>query len=566
MKSRFHIIFTMKFNFFIGIFVLFFFCSFVEAQDFSEILRESNHILNLGDFFNNENINSESIQKFYDSLPNGSVVEVPKHLSWNGYIPSPEPQKRVSWIFDNKISGWWPPPAGDGDLSIQYNSGLEISSRSLKNKNFLYPADFFFWNDDPNYLGPWSHHWQQYSPANFRAISGPVSSGNTSAITAGVSSYGQHPSGAYDVGLSLNMNKYGQNSNWGLVIDQTDFSAKSPGAFAQWNEYDVWANGSDIQPWDPNYGAPQAGHRSVFFINAHHLSWPDWKPLLSIKVDAVTQGSLPEPKVISITAPDKQKYIWYAVSSGTTGINAPLFPTPAKIIASLHHGIMNVTKVFSGDVNAGDYITGSLPVIPAKISKQLSGVNGKEGLYQIENFFEDIDTLQPFYVAPRIYDNNVVWQFGEELNMTVSSGIFFSGGDTYDTILAVDKNNTISNAIIDSTLATLPRNAAVVRMSKGQVIDFSSDGTMNYRNQHVLNYDNNTLNYKVSGKTVFSINDDGQIKSESPPVLPLLSRREILSFPFPKKGMEIYDTDDDTVAIYTGNNWRFLSLSKNYIK
>ncbi|MCP1202020.1 hypothetical protein [Acetobacter oryzoeni] len=552
----------IKNDIFLGLSFFLFSYSLCEAQDFSSIYDHPKHLLNLGDVFNQNNINADSIQKFYDDLPDGSVVEIPKYLSWNGYIPKPEPQKRISWIFDDKISGWWPAPAGDGDLSIQYNSGLEVSSRFLKNKHFLYPADFFLWNDDPNFLGPWNYHWQQYSPANFRAISGPVSSGNTSAITASLNSYGQNPSASYDVGLSLNMSKYGQNSNWGLVIDQTDFSAKSPGAFAQWNEYDVWANGSDIQTWDPNYGLPQAGHRSIFFINAHHLGWPDWKPLTPIKVDPLIQGSLPVPKVINTTAPDHQQYIWYAISSGTTGTNPPLFPAPAKIVATLHHSIMKVTKIVSGNINAGDYITGSLPVTPVKINKQIRGIKGKEGLYELENFSGEIDNLQPFYVAPRIYDNDVIWQFGEELNMTVSSGIFFSGGDTYDTILAVDKNNTVSNAIIDSTLATLAKEAAVLRMSKGQSIDFSSNGALDHRNNHTLDYDNGALNYKVSGKTVFSISDNGQIKSQAPATLPLFSRREILVFPFPKKGMEIYDTDDDAIAIYTGKDWKLLSLSK----
>ncbi|KXV20864.1 hypothetical protein AD933_01075 [Acetobacter malorum] len=533
-----------------------------QAQDSTHITEKSRHFLNLGDVFDRVNFNVDSMQRFYSNLPDGSVVEVPKYLYWDGYIPTPDNKKHISWIFDNKISGWWPPPAGDGDLSIQYNGSFQVGSRFFNSKHFLYPADFFLWNDDPNFRGPWSHQWQQYSPANFRAISGPISSGNTSAVTASVSSYGQNPSGSYDVGFSLNMNKYGQNSNWGLVIDQTDFSAKSPGAFAQWNEYDVWANGSDIQTWDPNYGTAQAGHRSVFFINAHHLEWPDWTPLTSVKIDAPTQGSLPEPRVINTTAPDHQRYIWYATSSGTTGIKIPQFPAPVKIVATLYHSLMKVTKVVSGNIHVGDYITGSLPVKPIKISKQIAGVKGKEGVYQLENFAGDVESSQPFYVAPRIYDNDVVWQFGEELNMTVSSGIFFSGGDTYDTILAVDKNNVVSNAIVDSTLATLPNGAAVLRMKQGQVIDFSSDGKLERRNQHTFDYDNNALNYKVSGKTVFSINDSGQIKSETPQTLPLFSRHEILTFPSPKKGMEIYDTDDDAVAIYTGTSWKILSLSK----
>lgn len=522
--------------------------------------KEENHFLNLNVELAGSDLNQESIQNVYDNLPTGSVVEIPKNLSWDGSILKPNPSKHITWIFDNKISGLWPPPAGDGDVSMQYNNGIEISSRYLNNKIFYYPSNFFFWNDDPYFLGPWSHHWQQYSPANFKAISGPKSSGNTSAITAGLDSYGQNPSSSYDVGLSLNMSKYGQNSNWGLVIDQTDFSAKSPGAFAQWNEYDVWANGTDIQSWDPHYGSPQAGHRSVFFVNAHHLEWPSWQSLTSVIVQKPTQGSLPSPHVITVLAPDNQKYVWYAVASGKTGVTQPTFPAPTKVVGSVHNGILIVTKLVSGKILDGDYLTGSVPVIPIKIKKQLSGKIGEEGYYELDDISLEIKGDQPMYTAPRVYDNNVIWQFGEEYNMSVSSGIFFTGGDTYDTILSVDKNNTVSNAVLDSTLATFPSTSAAIRIGKGQVIDFSGDGQLNHRNKHTLSYEGNSFNYKVNGITVFSINDNGNIISSSPKYLPTFSRKDIFKISNPKYGMEVYDKNDDTIAIYTYKGWQLTAL------
>lgn len=519
------------------------------------------HIINLGEIFSESNIDEKSIQSFYNELPQGSVVEVPKSILWNGYILNPNPEKHITWIFDDKVAGFWPPPAGDGDITLQYNNGLGISSRYLQNKHFSYPADFFLWNDDPYFLGPWNSNWQQYSSANFRAISGPKSTGNTSAITANLNSYGQSPSGSYDVGLSLNVSKFGQNSTWGLVVDQTDFSGKSPGAFAQWNEYDVWANGADIQSWDPDYGVPQSGHRSVFFVNAHHLSWPDWKPLQSITVTPLKQGELPVPKIIHVHSSDQQDYIWYAVSSGKTGMILPHFPAPSKIVGIVSHGILTVTAMTSGDIKSGDYLTGSVPVSPVQITKQISGKNGGVGMYQIDNNQVQIDTPQPMYCAPRIYDNTVTWQFGEEYALTVSSGIFFTGGDTYDTILAVDKNNTVSNAMLDSTLATLPSTAAVIRMSEGQIIDFSGNGKLGSRNQHTLSYQNHSLNYKVHGKTVFSINDNGETASRNDKQLPIYSRKEIYQISSPKIGMEVFDKTDDTVVVYTKKGWKIFSLS-----
>lgn len=548
------------------LFSLIFFLSpeFVSAQSIEKIQENTSdnkeHIMNLQSQLGQSNINGSNIENFYKKLQNGAVVEVPRSIMWNGSVPEPDAHKHVTWIFDDKIAGDWSPPAGDGDVSIQYHNGFGVSSRYFQNKSFSYPSDFFFWNDDPNFPGPWSANWQQYSAANFRAISGPVSSGNTSAITANVNSYGQKPSSSYDVGISLDVNKYGQNSTWGLVVDQNDFSGKSPGAFAQWNEYDVWANGMDIQSWDPTYGTPQAGHRSIFFVNAHHLKWPNWKAQTSIKIDYPKQGSLPVPKIIAVHASDGQDYIWYAVSSGTTGDSSPYFPAPAKIVGKASHGILTITKVVSGKIKENDYLTGAVPVSPVRIKNQIYGQDGGVGTYKLDDDSVEIHRSQPMYAAPRVQDNTVVWQFGEEYAMTVSSGLFFTGGDTYDTILAVDKNNTVSNAVIDSTQATFSPHAAAIRMGEGQSIDFSGNSKLEDKNKHTLSYEKNALNYKVDGKTVFSIDDSGRMKSNTKSGLPLFSRKEILKFQNPSVGMEVFDTTDDTVAIYTKKGWKILEL------
>lgn len=167
------------------------------------------------------------------------------------------------------------------------------------------------------------------------------------------------------------------------------------------------------------------------------------------------------------------------------------------------------------------------------------------------------------YAAPIVTDGTLSWQFGEELNSSVSSVLWVtaSAGDSVDTVIGVDKNVTISNAALDTTLAAVNDKAAVVRMASGQVIDFSGDGTRTGANRHTLDYENGALRYKVGGVPVLSIGDDGSLQSALPSRLPVMTRAQIRAYPSPVKGMEIYDSDDDAPAVYTGAGWKLMPLS-----
>lgn len=456
-----------------------------------------------------------SIQELYKKSASGSVIEIPRDWSWNGTVNDPDPSKHVTWIFDGAQSGYYPAPAGDGDISISYDNGFSVGEIEEKNKTFIYPASFLFWNADSNFCGMYCNNYQQYSSLRARAISGPTSTGNTSPIVLDLSSYGNNPSSAYDVVLPVSGYKYGQNSMWGIVDFLADFSAKSPGAFAQWNEFDFWANGQDVKAWGPTYGVPQSGHRSAFFVSLSHLNHSPWTAATAVKAATTRASDTPEHTVIKTEARDGNEYVWYAVQSGRTGTTPPTFPAPAKFIATIAHGsVLKVTSIASGTISIGDYVTGEVPVMPVEIMSQISGTPGGVGTYQLSDRSISTGSSYAMYSAPRVADGTAIWQFGEENSQSVSSILWIAGGnstDTIDQVISGSKTTTVTNAWLDTTLTSLGASGAVLRMAQGQKIDFSGDGTLAGRNRHTLDYTQGALRYDSNGRTQFSIEDNGII-------------------------------------------------------
>lgn len=464
---------------------------------------------------------NSNLQVLYNTVSNGSTIEIPSSSIWNGLTLSEDPTKHVIWHFDGNIGGWYPPPAGDGDTTFQTNSGnFYLAKRDLNTKNFISPVDAFYWNADPNYCGPWCHNWSQNAPIHTHAIVGPTAGGNTSTIAASLDSYGQAPSGDYDVGFSLNMNKYGQNSQWGLVVDMVDFSAKSPGAFADWNEWDIWSYGQDVKTWDPSYYKVHSGNRSLMYFNGHGLGKSTWTASKTIYkgIDKglATQTDLTSPVVITTKGTDGIDYVWYAASGGITGKTQPTFPAPAKFVGQISNGVMTVTSVESGTINVGDYVTGAMPVWPVQILKQTSGTTGGVGVYTVSGT-DGTAEGQPMYSAARVKDNTVVWQFGEEFASTIGSAVFLSA-DTIDYGLVYDTGTIIGSAALDTSVAVMSPLSAVVRMAPDQVIDFSSLNDKASRNQRTLSYSSTDkqIEFNQNGKKTFAITDDGTLMVNNP--------------------------------------------------
>lgn len=530
----------------------------------SDKLSDTLNLADFGALLNGSPEDQNRIQNIYNSLHDGDVVELPTSSKWQGNIEAPDSEKHITWIFHKDIPGAYTPPAGDGDANIIYGGGLHVQRRDFYTKGFGYPANFFYWNDDSNYCGFYCGNYMQNAAAYFRAISGPTSGGNTSPIYAEIDSYGQNPSGSYDVGLTVGVGKFGQNSTWGIVDGTNDFSGKSPGAFASWNEYDVWTNGPDIKNWDVTYGSPQAGHRSVFFVAASHNQPKKWLASEVVPGLSIGKGDLPTPYLIDVLSSDNTHYVWYPAKGGKTGTISPSFPVPARFNATIQKGRMTVSRVINGKIKIGDYVTGEKPILPVQIITQIEGIENGVGVYQVSDSSPATDTSNnaPLYSATRILDGSVIWQFGEELNSSVSSVLFVSGhdGDAIDTMMAVDKNVTVGNAMVDSTLAKFQSNSASLRMGKGQPIDFTGNGTLAGANKHTLDYDNGALRYKVDGVTMVSIKDNGTIISSLPVQLPTMTRAQIHAYPSPKQGMELYDVSDHSIAIYTNSGWKLVSI------
>lgn len=474
------------------------------AQSF---VQDVYNLKNFGLSLDNSEEDKENLEDVFSSLSENSVVFIPKDSTWDGVLPD-DPKKGLTYIWATKQAGFYPPIPGDGDTSVMLSNGVSIEYQN-KETNFTYPFTAFYWNKNKNFTGPWSQNYQQYASGLFRAISGPTSTGNTSPIQATLQSYGNNPSASYDVGLSLNAQKYGQNSLWGLVIDLNDFSPKSAGAFASWNEYDLWGYGQDIKDWSLDYGNPQGGHRSLFYINGHSLNPGSWSPNAQITVPNSGQNDLPDPVVIKVTASDGVDYVWYAIQSGVTGSQKPNFPVPAKILGSIAGDTLTVSKVASGSLNVGDSITGASPVNVVHIVSQLSGTPGGVGAYQLDSNKEATGTNEPMYSVPVVQDGTVNWQFGQEKASTISSGMFWTG-DAFDFISAIASDTKITQAVLDTSVAQFGPDADVIRMAPGQRLDFSAQGTLATANKHTLSYapSDSALEYKVDGQPVLKVEDN----------------------------------------------------------
>lgn len=452
-----------------------------------------------------------TIQNSYGGLSDGSLVEVPKSSQWNGAIATPDPNKHVTWLFDGAIGGYYSPPAGDGDISISLGGGLNVQRRDVNTRSFGYPASYFYWNEDGKYTGPYSGNYNQNSAALFRAISGPTSAGNTSAAGFSIESYGMNGAASYDVALPVSVAKYGNNATWGIISSLQDFSAHSPGAFASWNEYDMEANGQDVKYWDPKYGIPQAGSRSLFMVSAKTHAFGGWPASTTLTLPVSGLAKLPKPVAIVANGDDGGlygHYVWVLSKSGTTGSSSPSFPTPARFVGSVSKGVLTVTSVSSGSIAAGNYV--SVGWTSTQISSQLSGTAGGVGTYAVNDSTVSIGAGTALYAAPEITDGTAAWRFGTEYEQTVSSVLWLGGNSTYDTVLGLDTAASVSGAVIDTTLGSYGSTAAGLRVKAGQTaVDFTGNGTLAGRNQHALSYSDGSVHYNVGGNYVFGIRDSG---------------------------------------------------------
>lgn len=405
--------------------------------------------------------------------------------------------------------------AADGDIALTMSHNGIFQTRSDKNVSAFnaYPAYFQYLNQCANFPGPFSSNWQQYAALYAQGFSGPTASGNTSALALLMTSNGMSPANAYDIPLSVAVEKWGQSSTWGIVVDNQDFTGRIPQAFAQWNEYNIEGNGYDVPPWDPAYGKPVAGGRVNSLYANKRMTQSAWSAAKAVTAKSTTQTGGNRASVIVVTVASTQ-YTWYCVQSGTTGGALPTFTAPVQFVATINGtaGTMAVTSVASGTLATNMFVSLGGTIATIQITGQTSGPAGGAGNYTVTvTGAAQITTAVGCYAAPRVNDGTAIWTFGAHYDLAVSSGIFFSGLSTRMDVVIGGTDLLITGAFIDTTQLAFAPNAAVLRMYPDQMIDFSGGSTVAARGKHFMTYStfvaNGALAYNGLNGTMFAALD-----------------------------------------------------------
>lgn len=455
------------------------------------------NLADLGAKLDNSAEDQQTIQTIYDALPDGAVIDVPRYSRWTGTITTPNPNKKVTWNFLANIWNPYIAAAGDNDLTLQSGNVFKMSRHSQNSgvSSFMYPGTAYFWNDNPNFNGVYGGNTQQYSAFMAHGVSSPVSKGNTGGLSSHIESFGLNADNSYDTGIDINMERWGNNSNWAFILDSTDYSGRLPQAFSQWNESDLLSNGYDVAPWDDEYQANVPSHRVGLWFGSRPTPKSAWTANTQVTNLTMTQGAIPKLNTIKVTASDGVDYVWYCYTSGTTGSTQPVFPAPAEFNGTISGGVLTVKTLVQGTITAGMNITASGVNEDLTITSQLTGTTGGVGTYQVSDT-NLTSSASGWYGANHVTDGTAVWAFGSLYAQTVSGLIFATGDVQYGSVVGSDA--TIYGAMIDASNAKISGNAAVLRMAPDQKIDLSADETVAGRNQH-------TWGYQASNKSIVTL-------------------------------------------------------------
>jgi hypothetical protein len=304
------------------------------------------------------------VQTFYNGLANGSVVTVPNGSTWTGTISVPNNAYQMTWwalgenaFADTVLNGSLFP--GDNDTSVSFSGGnLSVSKNSLNSSTP--PAPPFaanYVNYSPNFLGAFSGNYTQYTAGNFQAASGPLATGNTTALQSVFASYGMGPASAYDVGTNIAFAKWGQTSTWAFNLFFFDGTGRLPQGLAMQNEIYLEANGWDALPSSASYYSAAPTNRYGLGLSFGTYPQSSWGANAVVYAKGTTQFSLQAASTIAYTATDGNEYVWVCAQSGTTGGTSPVFPVPTFILGRLDSsGLLTVTSKTSGpNLAVNDY-------------------------------------------------------------------------------------------------------------------------------------------------------------------------------------------------------------------
>jgi hypothetical protein len=502
------------------------------ARSLAALLGDSLNLKDLGAALSGTPGDQTTIDGIYSGLANGSVVNVPTGGLWSGTLTSPNPAKEITWLLE----GTWPNSynafVGDGDLGVGfYNAQASFWKQSLNTNEYNQPVLATFWNQNANYTGPYSSNYTQLPAIEANYLTGPTSTGNTSAFSALGKSFGTNNTASYEVLYDGNVFKYGNNSLWGHVIEINDLSGRLPQAFSSWMmELDNLANGHDVSPMDPNnaYYTPAVGNRTGIFLSLETMKQPSWAASTAVSVLSTTQRGTTPANVIVVTATDTFQYTYVCSTGGITGATQPTWNPPAVFTGSIAAGgVLTVTALEAGSTSiaSNQIITGNgfvAPVsTPIEITSQISGTTGGIGTYQT-NYTGSGVAAAGMYAAPQITDGTAVWDFGTDYAARFHSGFFVATEGNSSTYAAVGTafglgKSEIYNAAFDCSQATILAGGAALRIAPNHQIDFSYLGTQASQNLRTLSYSTyaggDTLAYINPAGTAFQAKDTGAFLS-----------------------------------------------------
>lgn len=394
------------------------------------------------------------------------------------------------------------------------------------------------------------------------AREGVNSKASSVPIIASLDTYGSGGFFANSVALKTYTNNYGINASWGIDIRSTDYSGvephddgHSPGGYSLiGEETDLQASGQDT----PNIQYVPFGYRRFYHLGGG----------------------------ISDTNEASWGQNTCAYSFGTRVIMPEYTAQGQPILDPWGHQLRGVFKVRR---------------VKNPCSQKSWGALGKTGLSIPEKWVREAGKIQEWtqqpdktYVLrdiqpalPPVEDGDVEWEWGEDENATIGTGILLDGVSVRENIskgqpgaqygAGMYLKGSFLDAAIDlsamecgiqiNDLASgknkyIPQTkCASIRTPVNIPIDFSANSTNNAmaarsQNQHTLGYydQDKSLEYKSFSKKNFTIKDNGGV------VLNKMTKKEIQNISSPDDGEIVFDTTDSVLVIYINKKWHKINL------
>lgn len=381
------------------------------------------------------------------------------------------------------------------------NDGSDLSFNRIDKSDRSYNSVVSF-----NYINDGKNSNSQDAPFSFRSVSTKNSSGYTDNIVTTLNSMGNNYWGNFDVNKWSHTGVFGTNWVWDNIQEMDQFAnfscpdstIDSTLCTARYlNELDFSGIGYEDSK---SYYDPTKSTRKIYWITAGHGlddtndMWAAWKPDTQyIKYQIIT---------VSNPYEHNHKYMFQAL------------PTGYK----------------PGDPTAVAETGNTVPV-------------------------------WDFHIGSTQLDGNITWTCLGPFTFDVGTVFGIGGGNDTESgynirigTVMYEENLQIYNSIFDMSKANFSHDNPVhvfARMQKNMYLDFSADGTAHGKNNHLLGYgsDSSSLNYKVSGKPIFSIGDNGKI-TISDKISSLNEKVEITNTIQGDKGAIIHDVlSTDTIKI-----------------